>query len=379
MQHDILYKRAKTGKIISYEIRVDTETTDDLPVIIKTTGQLEGKKTIHTETVFEGKNIGKSNETTPVQQAVSQAESDWKKKKDEGYKSFLDLGVKDISELEEKLTQFNTDSSGQAKPMLAIDWKKVKSVTYPCLIQPKLDGVRCLMVVDSDKGKLVKFLSRSGKEYTTLDHIEKQVVGSVLNRSLILDGEVYSDELSFQEIISAVKKQRADSLKLRFRAYDIINDSDQKQRWIDTKEIVETINSEYIQLVDTHECKNEESVKEYHNFWVQNGYEGAMLRLYSGLYGQGQRSRDLLKVKEFDEQEFMCLELIKGQREEDVIAVCKTEESKTFNVKLVGTREYKADLVKNWDNKPKPLTVKHFGWTDSNLPRFPVGKAFRDY
>lgn len=379
MQHDILYKRAKTGKIISYEIRVDTETRDDLPVIIKTTGQLEGKKTIHTETVFEGKNIGKSNETTPVQQAVSQAESDWKKKKDEGYKSFLDLGVKDISELEEKLTQFNTDSSGQAKPMLAIDWKKVKSVTYPCLIQPKLDGVRCLMVVDSDKGKLVKFLSRSGKEYTTLDHIEKQVVGSVLNRSLILDGEVYSDELSFQEIISAVKKQRADSLKLRFRAYDIINDSDQKQRWIDTKEIVETINSEYIQLVDTHECKNEESVKEYHNFWVQNGYEGAMLRLYSGLYGQGQRSRDLLKVKEFDEQEFMCLELIKGQREEDVIAVCKTEESKTFNVKLVGTREYKADLVKNWDNKPKPLTVKHFGWTDSNLPRFPVGKAFRDY
>jgi len=86
IEMETLYKRAKTGKIVSYQIWVDTETTDDNPVIMKSTGQLDGKKTVHTETIFEGK-----QKRTPVQQAQAQAKSDWNKKRDEGYKSLEDL------------------------------------------------------------------------------------------------------------------------------------------------------------------------------------------------------------------------------------------------------------------------------------------------
>jgi hypothetical protein len=52
--------------------------------------------------------------------------------------------------LKKYLPQFNTDASGNVKPMLAkaVDWKKVQ---YPCYIQPKLDGVRCLMIVASTR------------------------------------------------------------------------------------------------------------------------------------------------------------------------------------------------------------------------------------
>lgn len=398
MKHPILYKRAKTGKIVYYAI-VAADSLDGYSYIMKETGQLGTKNPIvHNEHIREGKNIGKSNETTHLQQAESQALSDWNKKRDEGYKSLEDLGItykgisadkvslKDVYEcpsghfyledcLEATLPQFNTDSSGQAKPMLATDWKKVKSITYPCLIQPKLDGVRCLMVVNF---MAITFLSRSGKEYGTLNHIGQDVIDASergLELPFILDGEIYSDELTFQEIVAAVKKQRPESLKLKFRAYDIINDEDQRQRWASTRRTVEAINSECIQLVDTYECTDEAHAKISHDNWVGQGYEGAMLRMYSGKYGQGQRSRDLLKVKEFDETEYRFIRWDKGQREEDLIAVCETDTNQEFRAKMVGTREQKVELQKTTEGM---MTIKHFGLTDEGLPRFPIGKAFRD-
>ena len=400
---DTLYKRTKTGAIQSYEIEVLTSSVH--PIIVKYTGQLNGKKTAHDETVREGKNLGKANETTAVEQAISQAESDWKRKKDEGYKSLKDLGIviagptdeaikqggqavenffqRLKSMLEASLPQFNTDANGNVKPMLAkaVNWDKVK---YPCLVQPKLDGVRCLMISDGDD---VIFLSRSGKEYTTLDHIKLDVIEYIIkyeNSSpdknvFILDGEIYSDEISFQEIIAAVKKQRPDSLKLKFRAYDIVNDEKQSDRWAETVHLVDAIGSPHVWPVTTFIADNKEAVKEFHDTWVSEGYEGAMIRHTDGIYGQGQRSSDLLKVKEFDDSEFMCVGLGTGQREEDVLLYCETLEGKSFNAKLTGTREYKADLVKNWDNnRNKLVTIKHFGWTDDGLPRFPIGKAFRE-
>ena len=389
-----LYKRAKTGTIQFWSLSV-IDHQGGYPEIRKTSGKLNTQNpVIHGEFVKEGKNLSKSNETTALQQALSQAESDWKKKRDEGYKSLSDLGASIVQNkpgfyasskgfynlqetLEMLLPQFNTDASGNVKPMLAkaVDWKKVK---YPCMVQPKLDGVRCLMIVQHGVG--VTFISRSGKEYTTLEHIRKDVVNNLdgSTGNFILDGEIYSSELTFQEIIAAVKKQRADSLKLKFRAYDVVNDEIQDERWQTTKRLVQAILSTHITYVDTFEVDTQEEVKQLHDKWVSEGYEGAMVRHLTGLYGQGQRSSDLLKVKEFDDSEFKCITLEKGQRDEDLIAVCVYGD-KEFRAKLIGNREYKAELWKNGHLvSGKMLTVKHFGWTDDGLPRFPIGKAFRD-
>jgi ATP-dependent DNA ligase len=266
--------------------------------------------------------------------------------------------------------------------MLAMDWKKVKNIPYPVYIQPKLDGVRCLMIVD---GGIVKFLSRSGKDYTTLDHIAEDIakyMGGYIDgpTQFILDGEIYSDELSFQGITAAVKKQRPESLKLHFRAYDIVNDELQERRLVNTGNLVQAIASPYVHFVTTIWANDEAQVKSYHDAAVEEGYEGAMLRLPEGKYEQGARSSSLLKVKEFNENEFTLSGFERGQREEDLLAVC-TIKGKSFRAKMIGNRKEKQELVEKYAHihGEIKITIKHFGWTDDGLPRFPIGKAIRDY
>lgn len=384
---DTLYKRAKTGKIQYWQIEVVEASPANYGWgIVKESGQVGTENPIiHRETITQGKNIGKSNETTPHEQAISQAQSDWVKKHDEGYKSAQDLNWDNTVDLtltewlEGTLPQFNTDASGNAKPMLATDWKKVKKIDYPVLIQPKLDGVRCLMIVSAtdeiDGTSSIRYLSRSGKDYTTLNHITLSCTFPV--GEYILDGEIYSDELTFQEIIAAVKKQRPESLKLKFKAYDIVNSENQVERWAQTKDIVEYIDSPEIQLVPTLIAHSEEDVKKSHDAWVQQGYEGAMIRILRGTYAQGQRSRDLLKVKEFDETEYPFLRWEIGQRPEDLIAVLDANAQGEFRAKMIGTAEEKVSL-QNHSSATGMITIKHFGFTEDGLPRFPIGKAFRD-
>jgi DNA ligase-1 len=391
-----LYKRTKTGAIQYWQITVALAT---YPTIYKESGQLgTNSPTQHKEEIREGKNIGKANETKPAEQAVSQAESDWKRKRDEGYKSLADLNIQQdgslgfyrcdglVGSLQEVLNvvlpQFNTDASGNVKPMLAkdVDWKKVQ---YPCYIQPKLDGVRCLMIVEprSDGDLSIQFLSRSGKDYNTLDHIAVDVAKADPKETFILDGEIYSDELTFQEITQAVKKQYPNSLKLHFRAYDVVSDDRQTVRILRVLRLVEAIGSPFITAVETLITESHDYTKQCHNTWVQAGYEGAMLRLFDGHYAQGQRSSHLLKVKEFDETEFTFIRFETGQREEDLLAVCCVTDGRCFKAKVIGSREEKRLLAAKPEKslEYKKYTVKHFGWTDDKLPRFPIGKSFRDY
>ena len=78
-----LYKRAKTGTIQFWSLSV-IDHQGGYPEIRKTSGKLNTQNpVIHGEFVKEGKNLSKSNETTALQQALSQAESDWKKKRED--------------------------------------------------------------------------------------------------------------------------------------------------------------------------------------------------------------------------------------------------------------------------------------------------------
>lgn len=382
---ETLYKRSKTGKIVYYKVKV-TEFANN-SVIRKESGQLETQNPIvHEEEVHQGKNIGKSNETTHYQQACLQANSDWLKKKDEGYKSVQDLNWDNSIDLtltewlEATLPQENTDSAGNTKPMLATDWAKVKSIPYPVFVQPKLDGVRCLMICNvTDTTCNVRFLSRSGKDYNTVNHI---IDNTTFPRgNYIVDGELYSDELTFQEIIQAVKKQCDNSSKIKFNAYDLVNENEQNHRLLSLETLISTLNSPYITLVTTVTANNKGEVEAFQSDYLNKGYEGAMIRFTNAMYEAGARSRSLLKVKTFDDTEFTFHGFNVGQREEDLIAVCKTEAGDEFRAKLVGTVAEKEELrKKEMEYLGKQLTVKHFGWTDSvnPLPRFPVAKAFRE-
>lgn len=400
-----LYKRTKT-KAIQYWI-VETVDNSSGVAIVKESGQLDTPNpSYHREEVKEGK-----QKRSVMEQADFQAESDWKKKRDEGYKSLEDLGLTEkegiyrwndglqpyaspslFTALDIRLPQFNTDSSGNVKPMLATDWTKIKNIQYPCYVEPKLDGVRCLMIVDPQASEelVVTFLSRSGKEYNSLAHINYAVMNYLSTAApypnkFVLDGEIYSDELNFQEIVSAVKAYKPNSLKLKFRAYDIVSSQTQMERRNSLKELVKSLESEHIQTITWSVAQNSGEVKKFHDMWVQEGYEGAILRLFDGKYAQGQRSRELLKVKEFDETEFPAIRLEFGQRGvEDLLVVCETTDGREFKAKVQGTLAQKEVIyseLQNFqsDNSNVLATIKHFGFTEDGLPRFPIGKAIRDY
>jgi len=370
---DTLYKRAANGAIRKWMVSVYEEPFGQFNVQ-RLAGQVNGTFTPAIDYDVQGKNIGRANETTPEYQAEFNAQSYWNKKRDEGYKTLSEIGVSTEAELWSALPQYNTDAQGNIKPMLAktVDWTKVK---FPVLVQPKLDGVRCLMVVKNGE---VSFLSRSGKYYTTLAHIEAEMLLKIEgDDDFILDGEVYSHEISFQEIISAVKAQGPNSTKLHFRAYDVVNDRVQLDRLKELVTYIRGMDFKFIHIVNTEVANNKDEVLEMHKNAVEIGYEGAMIRFLDGKYKQGVRSSELLKVKEFNEEEFDCYELTTGKREEDVIALCRTAEGKEFKAKMMGTREEKEELMDAFE--PAKLTVKFFGWTNDNIPRFPIGKSFRNY
>ena len=74
-----LFSRTSTGAIQTWQMIVDDNKYYSI------TGQQDGKKIENEPTVCEGKNIGKKNETSPSEQAYSEAQAKWDKKSKTGY------------------------------------------------------------------------------------------------------------------------------------------------------------------------------------------------------------------------------------------------------------------------------------------------------
>ena len=116
------------------------------------------------------------------------------------------------------------------KPMLAYPVSD-KPINYSKLtiIQPKLDGVRCL--IQHNTWGVVAY-SRTGKEWKNINHILKELVPFFQKYpNVILDGELYNHDLrdNFEKIISLVRKtkptdeDRLEASKLtQFHCYDTI-------------------------------------------------------------------------------------------------------------------------------------------------------------
>ena len=97
--------------------------------------------------------------------------------------------------------------------------KKVKGVK---LIEPKLDGVRCLTIVDYEAKTVVQY-TRNGKVLENFSHITDGILNNIdlLGRSYVIDGEVVSS--SFQTLMKQVhRKDDVKATDARLMAFDII-------------------------------------------------------------------------------------------------------------------------------------------------------------
>jgi DNA ligase-1 len=265
-------------------------------------------------------------------------------------------------------------------PMLAHDYnKRGKGAIYPCFVQPKLDGTRCIGI--PGKG----LFSRMRKSFPHMEHIVAEL--NQLPADVILDGELYTNELTFQQIVGLVKKETLregnaeNQEKIKYHVYDMVSPGTFEERYAALVKLIRGRRFRHIVLVPTERCASEERMKAKHNEYVADGFEGIMLRNPAGLYKHS-RSMDLLKYKEFIDEEFTVVGFTEGDGQDKgcVVWICETEEKKRFQCRPRGTKEERKEMFQNGDAYVgKKLTVRFQEWSDAHIPRFPVGIAFRDY
>lgn len=359
-----------TGKTKLWSVEVRHQ--DGHGVIVTTHGYKDGKMQVSEKVITDGKNIGKKNQTTPFDQAVAEARTAWTKKRESSY-ALID------EEVDEEVSRGKGIDDSVPLPMLAHDYnKRGKSIQFPCFVQKKFDGTRCVGV--PQKG----LFSRNRKSYPHMDHILAEL--NRLPPTMILDGELYSDTLTFQEIVGLVKRETLKAgdeekqQQIQFHVYDLINEMPYVQRYANLQMLFRRYKFKHLVLVKTEHCESEEKMKEMHAQYVTDGYEGIMLRNKDGLYANN-RSIHLQKYKEFFDMECDIVGFKEGEGAEAgcVIWICELD-GKTFACRPRGTREEREELFeKGADFIGNQLTVRYQEKTDDGLLRFPVGIAIRNY
>ena len=282
------------------------------------------------------------------------------------------------------------------KPMLAhkfdnkrVDWSK------PVFIQPKLDGIRCIMKSDG-------CYSRNGKKFMNVQHLYTKAIKELfkVNPLLILDGELYNHDLrdNFEKIVSLVRKQkpkpedRKEARKLiQYHVYDFVMAYKGKLDLIESdmnryeKRMHQLVCSDmygkHIRYVPSRGVHSLDKAKEIHNDFLEKGYEGSILRL-DGPYKCG-RSYDLMKFKDFSDTEATIVSWVegKGKRRGTIgkfIAV--DSDGIRFGMPVMDKFEY---LQKNFKKMQsyvgKIATFTYFERTKAGSYRHPLFKALRNY
>ena len=261
------------------------------------------------------------------------------------------------------------------KPMLATHYDKNR-VKFPCLVQAKIDGVKgeiCLI------GNEVHILSRTGKEYD-VPHLREW---AERHKDLLpLDGEIYNHkELTFQQICSAVKCKSEWTDKLRYVVYDKpVPNMTNKNRWAELLSDLDDVEGP-IELCQTVVAHSYEEIERWHDYFVQQGYEGAIIRNMDGMYIEG-RSGNLMKLKRFDTTEFEITDVVEAEGQDKGTALFRLRNGEYhFCARPTGSKTLRASYLRDREKLiGRPCTVRHFGYTDGGvIPRFPVALGIRDY
>lgn len=372
-------------------------------------GQLDGKLQMTIREYTEGKNIGKKNETTPLQQCISETKRKWTDKHEkESYQDMM------MNHDPEKADEQAPDPAKKYFPMLAHTFEpanatatatKKNNIVFPCFVQPKLDGLRCIMYRDPVTSDL-HCQSRTGSYFETMDHIKTSLAPVFAKHpNTIFDGELYTTEIPFEELAGLIKKKKltpSDKDRLcaiEYHIYDIVDETKSFEerhamiRKIFAQNAASKMASphahapdsnhlpQFIRLVPTTEAKTPADFKALFGEFIETGYEGIMLRNKKGMYRCNYRSHDLQKYKEFLEDEFSIVGFTQGDGRDKgtIIWICVTKEGKEFSVRPRGTMEHRRKLFQTGEKYVgKKLTIIYQELTEEGKPRFPVGKDVRD-
>lgn len=356
-----LFSRTSTGATQQWAVIVEGNT------FYVIAGQLNGKLVTSEPTVCEGKNVGRANQTTPEEQALSEAQSKWEKKLKTGY-------TPDVKKIDSCVTY--------TEPMLAKKYEDV-DFSFPVYTQPKLDGMRCIVRKDG-------MWSRTGKKIVSAPHIY-DALKHLFDKdpSLIFDGELFCDKYKndFNSIISLAKQTKptekdliASEQVLQYWVYDLpSSESTFSKRIVELKKILP--NHKSIVLINTDLVSDQEELDAKYQEYLTDGQEGQMVRT-DDVY-ENKRSKFLLKRKEFVDEEFKILDISEGRGNRSGMfgrALLVTSGGVEFEANARGNEQFYIDLLNNKKNYIGEMaTVRYQNMTPDGKPRFGVIVAIRNY
>ena len=277
------------------------------------------------------------------------------------------------------------------KPMLAykVD-KKPVDWSEKVFMQPKLDGVRCIIQLN-DENEVIAY-SRTGKPWLNVKHILQDLKPFFdQHPDVILDGELYNHDLrdDFNKIISLVRKtkptdlDRSEAAKLvQFHCYDYANTQEDYSTRMNNL-VCSDFYSYCVKYVPTKMVYCYKDAKKLHKTNLNDGFEGSILRLDEPY--QRKRSYNLQKFKDFHDTEATIVGYVDGkgkrtgtlgkflmQDDDGVEFGCPP--GKGYNYKML------ADMLTNIHNYiGKRATFTYFERTKAGSYRHPLFKTLRNY
>lgn len=162
-------------------------------------------------------------------------------------------------------------------------------IAWPCLGQPKLNGVRACWTGE----KLISRQNKLFKQAALPELYQALIHWSAFNPGIILDGELYSHELPFQEICARVAINRTaphpDADSIKFHAFDIISQEHTEAR-------LTLLSMTYKDFVPAAKLTHPDQIEPVTNRFYEAGFEGLMIRQLNTPYYHS-RTNALIKVK----------------------------------------------------------------------------------
>jgi len=351
-----IYKTTSTGAIQQWNIEIDGNKYRTV------SGQKDGKKTTSEWTTCQGKNIGKANETSPEEQAMSEAVAKRRKKLEQDYVESLDL--------------LGDNETAYVEPMLAkIHGEHLKKVDYSngVYAQPKLDGIRCIARKDG-------LWTRKGKPILAVPHIFNALKPLFeKDPSLVFDGELYASQFKsdFDSLTSIVRKLKPTDediergRQMEYWVYDLVSKDKFSERTDKIYRLLSGFNP-FVVIVETHKIENDEYLDDLYERWLEEGFEGQMVRLDAPY--ENKRTHNLLKRKEFIDSEYTIVDIGEGLGNWSGAAgfMTLTDGSVTFNSNIKRSYETCVELLNNKsDYIGSSATCRFQNLTPSGIPRFP--------
>jgi len=342
----ILYKVTATGAIQQWSIMKQKRS---LYIVY---GQLGGALQEKIEEV----EINQSGRSL-AEQIELRADSRINKQIDKGY----------CYTIEEARQSVGLNANKLLKPMLAQQLKNSKIDIKKCFVQYKYNGHRCLI---TNTGKRNIAYSRNGKPINTINHILDDLN---IPDGLTLDGELYIHGMALQDAGSLIRKVQPGNEQLAFICYDVMK-PDKYEHRLDF--LCNLIIPSSVKIAPT-QSPGIKDINENLHIAIEDGYEGLILRTNDIGYETGKRSKSLIKVKKWLDDEFLVIDVISSKDGWGILKCMLNQ--KIFKVSAPGTIDEKTEILYNKEDYiGRMVNIEFFEWTNDGVPFHPIAKYFRD-